>query len=129
MDRALQLNPAHYSIYYNYGLLLYKMENYPEALKYFVTAIELNPGHTYSYIQAGAACRQMNNLRRTIYYYQLALRFNRNSLTVRFALAKAYFDLDDFALAKAELSAILDQDPPPNMRQDAEAMLKELMQS
>ena len=128
LDTAYRLDPSNYSIYFNYGLLQYKKKDYQNALTNFIKAADTNPAMVSAYVNAGAASRILNDVRRSIYYLEIAKRYAPNNLTIRFMLGKTYFDLNEFQKAQEELEWVLSANPPPDMRKDAEVMLKEVVQ-
>lgn len=72
LKSTIEINPYEHSPYHNLGIIFFSEENYPEAIRHFLTVTRLNPGYPYSYYYLGLCYEKLNDNKKKEEYFQKA---------------------------------------------------------
>lgn len=84
-----------WSLYYNMGNALKKLERYEEAVASYEKSIALNPNHVRTYNQMGITLKKLREYDRAIRAFETATQLDPNFESAPFNLATLYFRLGD----------------------------------
>ncbi|HTL80148.1 MAG TPA: tetratricopeptide repeat protein, partial [Bacteroidia bacterium] len=82
-DKAIELYPYTYVLYYQKGMTYYKKKDYKEAEKWFQTAIKINPYHAASHFQLGKICAEEGRLIPAMLSYEFYLMLDPSTQSDR----------------------------------------------
>jgi tetratricopeptide (TPR) repeat protein len=89
-DKALEIDPQNADAYYNKGLSLSILKNYPEAIECYDKALEINPQNADAYYNKGLSLSALKNYPEAIECYDKALEIQSDNVN---ALNKKAWDL------------------------------------
>src|SRR5262249_29312421 len=100
LDRAMQMNPGFYRIYFWKGLVAKARRDYKTALELLTKGIEANPSATYAHAHLGDVLVKLGRAQEGLEHIQLAIRLSPNN---------PFVDLFYMSAAEAELELHHDQ--------------------
>jgi tetratricopeptide (TPR) repeat protein len=86
---------GNWSLYYNMGNALTKLERYEEAVASYEKSIAMNPKHARTYNHIGIALKKLREYDRAIRAFETAMQLDPNFENAPFNLAALYFRLGD----------------------------------
>lgn len=87
-NQALQIDPNDKSALYNMGYILFVLDDYPHALRFFDRTIENDSANAMAYFGRGECYENMNEPARAYDDYRLALKHNPDLTAAKEALSE-----------------------------------------
>lgn len=103
------------TLWYNYGMLYYQLEDLKNAQRHFDKALLLNPSMTKAAVYAGTMSFRLRELRKAIYYLSHAHLLSPESPEILLHLGRAHLELMNFTAAETALKAALELSPPKGL--------------
>ncbi|MFL5728818.1 MAG: tetratricopeptide repeat protein [Cytophagaceae bacterium] len=89
-ETALKVDSTYYLAYYNLGLIAYKKEDFPGALKNFINVVKYEPGQKEANLYAAELYEKNNQGYEAIPYYERVRATDSTNVKAKEALEKLY---------------------------------------
>lgn len=86
---------------FNYGVLEYKKNNYPQAILHYKNSLKINPHLFAACYNLGSLYQKLKNHEDAIFYYKKALEINPQDPTCRYLIASLNNHSNNKAITKA----------------------------
>ena len=124
---ALKKAPNDWTLWVNYGNLLWNQKNRVEAAKAYEKAIDINPHYSLGQFNMGNVFYGESDYKQARYHYEQAVELEPSIALAHFYLARTYLKLQlgEKALASVERAVVLDPsyESARLMRQDLRQIL------
>jgi tetratricopeptide (TPR) repeat protein len=111
------------------GWVAYDAGRYDEAYDIFSREFRENPGSEDANFGLGLSVLEKGKLSHAVFAFERVLMVNPENQRARLELARAYYLMGRFELARENFAVVLDSEPPPKVRENIEVFLEEIKEA
>jgi tetratricopeptide (TPR) repeat protein len=102
-EESLKIDPYHYKALFNKAVVLVKMGEVEEGIKYYKASIEENPDYAYSYLNLGVIYIERGNYKKAIDIISEGIKNNLDAEFLYYNRACCYAKIHELSKALEDL--------------------------